>query len=119
MATLRIEVLLPGSPTLAERRRMYVFAGKVGTAPTAGNIGATTPRTGPYHLDLNNPRVPNAIAVTSYSTVVFDSEQLYENVELVDQLDRAIVAGKIRIDDITAAGVYLDRADLLAFAIAP
>lgn len=126
MATLRITVWLdsdapPGKTpdTQAGRTTVYTASGTTpngaGTGHIAGNQYARVPPIGENALDLNFPRIPGAISVSSYRPSTFDSSDLANQPSLVNQLAIFIEASKVRIEDEAALGVYLTRADLIAY----
>ena len=118
MAILNVRVnigttVLPD--TLGNQRRMFVYAGaSIGPVGIFGNI----PRdlaVGQYAYDLNNPCIPNSIAVTSYSRARFSSADLAGQPGLVGQLADSIAKTYIIIENDAAPGVPLTRANLEAF----
>jgi hypothetical protein len=117
MAVLNVRVnigtvVLPD--TLANQRRMFVYTGNSVANTAFGNLNRRYAR-GQYAYDLNNPAVPGAIAVTSYSRVHFSSEDLAGQSALVGSLVDHIEKTLIIVEDGAAPGVPLDRAALEAY----
>jgi hypothetical protein len=117
MATLNVRVnigttVLPN--TLANRRRMFVYAGNSVANTGFGNINRHASH-GQHVYDLNNPAVPGSISVTSFSRVHFSSEDLTGQAALVGNLADHIEATYIIVEDDAAPGVPLTRANLEAF----
>ena len=117
MAILNIRVnigttVLPS--TLANKRRMFMYAGNSNANTAFGNLNRHFAR-GQYAYDLNNPAVPGAIAVTSFSPVRFSSVDLGGQAALVGNLAAHIEATFIIVENDTAPGVPLTRTDLEAF----
>lgn len=108
MAILRVTVLD------TDDLSMHVYSSSTITPGIAGNIGAKI-STYPYTYDTNNPRVPNAIGVFSYHSIIFDSSDLFGDAGLVGQLAADIEAGIITVADDADPGVPLTRADLEEF----
>ena len=122
MATLRITVQIGGiSPledTRANRQRILVFSGSTPLAASTGNIGGNIrarSATGSYAYDLNGPRIPGTIAVTSFSPAQFLSADLLGQPSLVAQLGEMIESGHIIVVDEAAPGVPLTRTNLSAY----
>lgn len=115
MAQLRVTVLL-GTPvlpdTLENKRKIFVMSGRTTRNPGYGNIPYTVPKTGQYRFNLNNPSIPGAISVSSFSPVFFDSIDLTDQPELAGQISHYIEGGYIEVVDMAAPGVPLTRADL-------
>jgi hypothetical protein len=104
MATHRISVLFPSTvlpDTTANEQRVFVFSGSLGASvgQIGGNIGKRVPPSGQHHFDLNHPRVPGAISVSSYSPQKYDSADLAGQPSLVSQLADAIEGGYVEIKD--------------------
>lgn len=117
MAMLNVRVNIPSAAlpdTLANRRRMFVYAGNSMANTAFGNIPRKVAQ-GQFAYDLNNPAVPGAIAVTSFSRARFSSEDLTGQPVLVGNLANSIEAGYIIIEDTAVPGVPLNRAALEAF----
>lgn len=109
MTTLRVTVQIGGSSpledTAANRARIFTFAaGPQGssTGSIAGNIRAQS-TTGEGAYNLNGPRIPGSLSVTSYSAAKFVSEDLTGLPSLVGQLSTAVEKGYIVILDEEAA----------------
>jgi hypothetical protein len=104
MATLRITVQVGGSGPLedteANRKRMFVFSGTTPLSASTGNIGgnieARVSRSSDAY-DLNRPKIPGTISVTSYRSQTFLSADLLGQPGLLDQLADAIEGGYVEV----------------------
>lgn len=118
MALLQVSVLI-GTPILPNtkenRSRMFVMAGRTTRNPGYGNVPYTVPKVGQYRFNLNNPSVPGAVSVTSFSPVLFDSSDLIDQPELAGQIAHFVEAGYVQVEDTAAPGVPLDRAAITAY----
>lgn len=117
MAILNVRVNIPSTPlpdTLANRRRMFIYAGNSVANTSFGNIPRKVAQ-GQYAYDLNNPSIPSAVTVTSFSRTHFASADLAGQPALVGNLAAHIEAGYIIVEDDAAPGVPLNRAALEAY----
>ena len=117
MAILNVRVnigttVLPN--TLANQRRIFVYAGNSNANTAFGNIPRNVAQ-GQYAYNLTNPSIPDAIAVTSYSRARFSSADLAGQANLVGQLADSIAKTLIIVENDAAPGVPLTRTDLEAF----
>jgi hypothetical protein len=116
MAVLRVTVLYPSAvlpESTLNKTKVFMFSASRPTSTTFGNIPqGKPPATGPYSMNLNNPFAKNAIAVSSYSPVYFDSADLFAQADLAGQLADFLEIGYIEVAD---NGTPLDRAELLAY----
>lgn len=115
MASLRATVqigttILPD--TLANRRKVFVMAGRTTRNTGYGNTPQKVPSIGQYRFDLNNPSLPGAISVSSYSPAYFSSEDFTDAPDLAGQVIALIERGYIVVVDMAASGVALTRANI-------
>lgn len=117
MATLRVTVLI-GTDVLPDtqenRRKIFVMSGRTTRNPGYGNIPYKVP-SGAYRFDLNNPAIPGAVSVTSFSPVFFDSKDLIDQPELGGQICHYIEGGFIEVVDMSAPGTPLTRDGVMGF----
>jgi hypothetical protein len=119
MALLQIRVNI-GSPSLPDtpqnREKIFMYSGYSTSFQNYGNTPAK-PRggTGMAVWDMNNPWMPNAISVSSYARVTFDSHAFNENQSLAEEIVTHIDRGYIIVEDTAAPGVPLNRAAIMAF----
>lgn len=117
MALLQVRVLIGTTalPNTAENKeKIFIMAGRTTRNPGYGNIPYKVPRLGQYRFDLNNPAVPGAISVSSYSPVRFDSEDLVDQPELAGQIAYFIEKGLVEVVAV-GVGTPLTRTDIMAF----
>ena len=117
MALLQVTVNLGSAAlpnTLANKRKIFVMAGRTTRNPGYGNIPYTVPRVGQHRFNLNNPSIPGAISVTAHAPVRFDSADLTDQPELLGQIAALIEKGLVTVVEL-GVGTPLTRTDLATY----